>query len=438
MSPSLADAKLDAMNGSTAPGEGPRQRTVVETFRDFWATRPVRPRRGGRPGGVASALGHRYGIDPVLFRVAFVVGVFFSGVGPFLYLLGWLVLPKEAEPRQGPDGLVATSRNTPWPVAVVLVLLLFPATFEIMDWQGMLGLVVAAGTLYFLHRHYGDRKPPSVGTPPPQGPVAPTSPNTWVYPGTTESSAEPSGRSSESLGVSTATPSAESSIPEPGTSRLLGAEAGTQTSTAGKGLVESDRQARRLWVTLGTLGLALLAGAASFILRPHSPADAAGTTLAVLGAGMVVGAFLHAGRALIIPAFPLALLALVLNMLPGPWYGIKDVDAHPTTLGQLAPEYRASAGRISLDLRHLHLAGGQQAITRADLGAGVINVRVPNDMDVTATCSARNGEVACLDAKRSGREVRSSVTNFSTQGSGNGHLVLDLGVGTGEVEVHRD
>ncbi len=50
-------------------------------------------------GGVCSGIGLRYGIDPALVRLAFVVATAAGGIGVALYALGWLVIP--AGPRTG-------------------------------------------------------------------------------------------------------------------------------------------------------------------------------------------------------------------------------------------------------------------------------------------------------------------------------------------------
>src|SRR5436190_23352233 len=69
--------------------------SVEDTLKDFWATRPRRPRRGRKLAGVASGIGLRYGIDPIVIRVAFVVATFYGGAGILVYLLGWLLLPEQ-------------------------------------------------------------------------------------------------------------------------------------------------------------------------------------------------------------------------------------------------------------------------------------------------------------------------------------------------------
>src|SRR4051794_26265394 len=46
-------------------------------------------------GGVAGGLGRYFGVDPVLFRLAFVGLVFLGGSGVCLYIVAWLAIPGE-------------------------------------------------------------------------------------------------------------------------------------------------------------------------------------------------------------------------------------------------------------------------------------------------------------------------------------------------------
>ena len=52
-----------------------------------------RDRQEGWIGGVAAGIARRFGVDPALVRVAFVVAAAAGGVGVAAYLLGWLVIP---------------------------------------------------------------------------------------------------------------------------------------------------------------------------------------------------------------------------------------------------------------------------------------------------------------------------------------------------------
>ena len=51
--------------------------------------------------GVAGGLGRYFGVDPVMFRIGFVISVFFGGLGAIAYGLLWLFVPTDGEPDRG-------------------------------------------------------------------------------------------------------------------------------------------------------------------------------------------------------------------------------------------------------------------------------------------------------------------------------------------------
>jgi phage shock protein PspC (stress-responsive transcriptional regulator) len=53
-------------------------------------------------GGVCGGLGELLRIDPVLFRVGFVLLAFLAGIGVLLYLALWLLLPRAGATREAP------------------------------------------------------------------------------------------------------------------------------------------------------------------------------------------------------------------------------------------------------------------------------------------------------------------------------------------------
>jgi len=78
--------------------------------------------------------------------------------------------------------------------------------------------------------------------------------------------------------------------------------------------------------------------------------------LAVLGLGLVLGAFRHTGRGLIAVAIPLVLVSYAATAVPvHRWQGAGELRAAPTTLAELAPSYRRTLGEVTLDLRGLNL-----------------------------------------------------------------------------------
>lgn len=398
-----------------------------DTLRDFWATRPVRPRSGGKVGGVSAAIGLRYGIDPILVRVAFVLAAIYGGAGVVLYLLGWLLFPKESDPIPG------MPRPRPAPtsgaLAVILVLLLLPAVLWLTSTPSIIGLAVGLGAYYLVHRAYGNRNPapPETAAPAaaastttvPVPDATPVSENTWVYPGAEQTAAaeQKAPPAWDPLGAAPfAWDLPEPSEPEP----------------------PEPHQPKRRWITWATLLAAVFAGAlVGWLGAPLyvSLAFALGT----LGLGMVAGSFLRGGRGLIAAAVPLAVVALFASVVPEETFdgAVGDHQAQPTSAEELAHDYTLSAGTVTLDLRDMKIAEDQEVSTAASVGAGDIVVRLPENVDTTAWCKAELGDVRCLNSVASGGSAAQTTTDLGPDGPGGGRLNLDLRVGVGSVEVTR-
>ncbi|WP_084792002.1 PspC domain-containing protein [Actinopolyspora mortivallis] len=414
-----AGGATGSAGGSARPDED-----VLDSVRTMWHTRPARTDTNRKIAGVAAALGERYGIDPVLFRVVFVVGTFYGGAGLLFYLLLWLALPK-VDPRTG------TLRDRSPVLLVLLVLLLVPVAFSVFDLPGVLGLLVGLLALYLLHRHYSDRAVPA---PPertnaahesglPTGSSSAQAPagerwgeRTWVYP-----AAEPPPP------AGTAPPSppgdegpAEPAPPPPPSPRP-----------------PRERGAPRHSVTLTTLGLALLASGFSIAVGA-SPVTIGAVTLGVLGCGMLAGAFLRGGRGLIAFAIPVALVSMLATQIPErPWNGFTHVDVVPSRATELGSEYSGSVGSITLRLQDMRLPSEGRTHTSVRLGAGATTVYLPREADVHLTCSTDFGSVDCLGTERAGRNLRVERTDLGPDGSGGGELRLTLRTNTGTVEVFR-
>src|SRR5215208_7890597 len=53
-------------------------------------------------GGVAGGLGRYFDIDPIIFRIGFVVLALAGGAGVLGYLAAWVLVPPDPEPGQEP------------------------------------------------------------------------------------------------------------------------------------------------------------------------------------------------------------------------------------------------------------------------------------------------------------------------------------------------
>jgi phage shock protein PspC (stress-responsive transcriptional regulator) len=60
--------------------------------------------------GVSGGLAKYFNVDPVLFRILFVI-LAFTGAGIPLYLLAWLIIPAEGESESIGDSLVRRARE---------------------------------------------------------------------------------------------------------------------------------------------------------------------------------------------------------------------------------------------------------------------------------------------------------------------------------------
>ncbi len=94
-------------------GTGGTSRTgFSEQLQHLWRTRPTRLPGQSPVAGVASGFGRRYGVDPVLIRVAFVVSTIFGGAGIVLYLAAWLLLPPAGDAVSPAEGLISRGRSS--------------------------------------------------------------------------------------------------------------------------------------------------------------------------------------------------------------------------------------------------------------------------------------------------------------------------------------
>ncbi|MFI5719761.1 PspC domain-containing protein [Nocardia sp. NPDC051750] len=159
-----------------------------EQVQQLWQTRPARLPRQGPIAGVAAGFGHRYGIDPVLVRIAFVVSTIFGGAGVVLYLVGWLLFPEPGEDTSMAESLTRKRRDSQSQTKTIVLIVALAIAVSTMGPVGVglggsgviaLALMLAGWWMLYL------RSP--LPPPLPPGAVAPESlagPGTTGYPGT--------------------------------------------------------------------------------------------------------------------------------------------------------------------------------------------------------------------------------------------------------------
>jgi phage shock protein C len=108
--------------------------------------------------GVCGGLGSYFGVDPLWFRLAFVVLAVGGGAGVLLYIIGWVVIP-EAGNEEGRASQVNLGNKGPMIAGISLVVigLLFMANivapwFNRFMWPAVL-IAVGLAVLYTGGRH---------------------------------------------------------------------------------------------------------------------------------------------------------------------------------------------------------------------------------------------------------------------------------------------
>lgn len=403
----------------------PQKSGLEDVVRNFWATRPQRPRADRKVAGVAVAIANRYSIDPTLVRVAFVVATLFGGSGILFYLLGWLLLPQQDDEVSALEGMLHRGRSSISPMfTVVLCIALIPTTSWTLGGgfliggatSGIIGAVALAAGLYLLQRSRGHLVPVPPAPVPPARAGAQPSPFARMF-NTTAQQTPPSW---DPLG---AAPFAWD-LPEP------------KPVTP-----QRESRPRRPRSKVGLIGLAvgLVTFAVCMALQPVAsgwltPGHIVGSVLAAVALTMIGGAFAGGGRGLIPLAVLLSVGGLVsMNASGHPDFG--DAVTAPTSIAAVQSQYDGNAGDYTLDLTKLPNSGAVTTTVRHDLGD--VHVILPPRADVTVTCESRLGDNRCLTQEQSG--ASSTLHTVDNGIDGPGGLKIDLTVHNrvGDLEVSR-
>lgn len=438
---------------------------VEDAAKDFWATRPRRPRRGRKIAGVATGIANRYRIDPVLVRVAFVVAAIYGGAGVVLYLLGWLFLPEqddEVSPIESMLGKGRSSMSTGF--TLLLCLLMLPVlggflsgsfTGEFSSW---FSLLVMGGLLFMLHQARGHLTPvtpaPPGGTPNTETPVPPsmampmTMPTSPLFPPPPGASAGVPTTPPTGAPVGMTPPPEERTTPpawDPLGAAPFAWDLPEPTTPEEPEEPEPPVKRRKPKVATATIGIALMAVAglsiaASETMGPSgwiTPQHIVGVALAIVGLGMVAGAMVRSGRGLIAIAVPLSVVGMGLTSVsPGGYDGYGDMSVLPLAVVNVRDSYERSIGDIELDLSRLPASGVVTTEARTDIGN--VTVIVPETADVVVTCETERGHAICLGEESSGMGAKiEEYTDFGSDGAGGLQIELTAKSDTGNVEVRR-
>jgi phage shock protein PspC (stress-responsive transcriptional regulator) len=429
----------------------------------------VRPLQGRYVAGVGAAMGRATNTDPVLWRVVLAVLVCFGGVGALIYLLLWLVIPEEGDTGSPVEAMFGRGHSNTSPAVAVLlivvaaVLLVFALTrpFDLV----LLGAAVILAAVVLLTRPPGPRAgahpvPPVPGgsgpTPAPPGPGAPgPTPAPTGRPvaaagppgGVSGWIREPGGQTwpAGTAGAPAAPGAAVPGPPSPGTSGYRppfaphGPFAGPPPPPPPPPRIPRERSPLPMLVLSvallvpGALGVLDLAGVLDVPVAGYLAA-----ALAVVGAGLVTGAWVGRARPLIGLGVVLA-LGLPVAHAAGTWDRDQPVATNitwtPTSVADLDGRYQLTFGEGLLDLRQVDFAGQDVEIS-VEVTGGDIMVLVPPEVDVTANAAVFGGN-ATLFGQQAGGFVERTVTDPGGAGTEAGTLVINVRVRFGDIEVHR-
>ena len=329
--------------------------------------------------GVAGGLGAYFKIDPVLVRIGFIVLTFLGGAGPFLYLIGWLAIPREenrsvvgaALAGDSPHrfrsimavglialGLLVTVNLSGdlfgvlaavWLIAPYFALLLIVAGVALVLWPGSARWTKPAPA----------RPPTPPPAPPPQAPPPPTA-------------AGP-----------------EWSVASPPGPPLPAAAASVSSA--------KRRRGRSLFGSLTVAALLVFAGAAVMLDSLDAVEMDIGVffaiALAITGVGLFLSSFARPARGLILLGVMLSAPLLLFAGADVPWgTGIGEVRVSVADTEELADEYRHGVGRLVVDLRNLDPGRTDHSVDMS-LGVGEMLVYVPDNISTTADISVGAGNI---------------------------------------------
>lgn len=344
--------------------------------------------------GVASGLGEYFNVDPLLIRIALVASLVFGGLGIFLYVAAWLLVPDDASGTSVAErtfGGAALGGGLAGAVvivvAIVVVLGVLSAVFGGISNGGegalVLATIIAVAGVLLLRRG------------------------------------------------STDAPIANAAAP-------VGAAVAGDASVAANAapvVRRTPRPASPLgWYVLGAalIAVGIMALASSTYGALFTPATYAGVVLAVIGAGLLIGAWAGHARFLIVIGLLLLPFAWAASLIDMPIQGSWGLQRHaPSAVSELRDEYHVAAGHLSLDLTRLDTTDGPVEIT-ASVAMGQLTVLVPDGASVDIDASVGGGTLRLLDGPfDDGTYLEGHVAT----GAANPDFVLDLDAGIGSIRV---
>ncbi len=376
-----------------------------------------RPGEGRWIAGVALGLAHRLQIQPWIARMVFLVLVPVGGVGIFLYAAGWILIPDEGETESIAKGWSGKGSARRW-VGVALISL--AAVVLLAETRLVRGELVFAlillGIGVLLYRgdlSAADQQSPDAGNVPQAAPA--------------DQAAEPTAGppSSRPAGPAPAPPRDRSYLGRVGFGVAL--------------------------MSLGVLGFldAVVPG-----FDPNVRHYMA-LLVAVVGLGLVVGAWFGRAGGLValgIVLVPVVLVAFISDKVEfgtsgnGPVVLVSlasdavdfstsgDGYHRPAGVDEIPDAYRLGIGSLVVDLREVDFRGRVVEV-EAEVGIGELTVYLPQDVATDVSGRVGMGSIRTWDhLGATSRQGIGLASDYTSEGA-DGMIILDAGVGLGEIEV---
>jgi phage shock protein PspC (stress-responsive transcriptional regulator) len=403
----------------------------------------VRPVTGRYLAGVCAGLGRATNTDPVLWRVLIGVLALFGGVGLVFYILGWLLTPAEGDTASPVEALVGRGRSRTSPYLVVLVgiggVVMLMLVLSDSFYAAVLGVAVVIGAILLANR--SSRTAPTVPPPAPDPPYAgPPPPQPPAPQGAHET---------QVTAMQPASPSVPPPAAPPGGYRPpfapYGPYGGPPPPPPAPPVPPQPKPPKersplgQIILSLACVAVGILAAVDVATGRVEVSAYFA-AILGVIGAGLLVGAWLGRARLLII-------VGLLVAAGLGISSGVESADPirfeggnvrwHPTSLDELAVRYDLGAGDAVLDLTDLDFTGQDREVT-VSVSFGSLRVLLPRDVDTEVHVDMGAGDANVFGHTWGGFNQKTrDISDLGEDGLGGGHLRLNLDVKAGELEVTR-
>lgn len=370
--------------------------------------------------GVAGGVADYFGIDPLIVRLGFAALALAGGGGILLYVLGWIFIPARGA---GEPVRAGTNIDLPkWVGAglVVLAVLVLMSGLGLFSSGGVFGpelfwALILIGLGLFLLRK--EPEPKTVAPPPPP-------PSDYGPP--------PAGHPASPGGGPVAYEAA------PGAARGSSYPAAPPGYSPPAGTAPMPRERSRLGAITLACVLLVIGGAAvanNFGLTSLDAAQLGALALAVLGAGLVAGAWWGRARWLIVVGLVLLPIVAVVNLVDVPLSGsVGSEYSTPQTQRDIDTNYEVLAGDLTIDFRDYRFAD-EPADLSLDLAFGEVTVFVPRGVYVEMTGGLEVGQIEFLGGSRAGRGIE--IDDRDGDSASEARLSIELDGGVGHVEVIR-